>query len=71
MLFLDFDPVTTELVFKRVDPTSITVVGATASNFVVSGNFELNNGFFYVNEQVVIPGDSSFTIEGNATLEIF
>jgi len=70
MIFLDFDPLTTELIFKNVEPTSITVVGATVSNFVVTGTFELNNGFFYVNEQVVIPGNSSFTVEGNATLEI-
>lgn len=70
MLALNFDPITTELILKRVDSPTVTITGAQATSYTLTGTFTLKNGLLVVDDSVSIEEESVFTILDDSTLEI-
>ena len=70
MQSLVYDPSTTELVIRKNKKFIVFSNGANFSSFQVTGNPTLNSGFVTVNLSVTILEGSSFTVSGDAILEI-
>mgnify|MGYP003345589127 CR=1 FL=1 len=67
MFVYDFDPITTELVFKNVSPLPAT---ATFTEFYVTQDLTLTQGTVAIIGFIQVDSDVFLTIDGNSVMEI-
>lgn len=70
MLILSYDPITTEVIIKKVQPTNINLVGAAIGEFSLNGDLNLNDGYLTVDNSLTVNDNSTLDISDSSTLEI-
>lgn len=70
MLILSYDPITTEIVIKRVDPTTINLVGAALSEHTLNGDLGVVGGYLTVENSLTVTDGSTLNLNNSSILEI-